>query len=139
MEEIGIVKQVSGAFATIVIQKKSACEQCTAGCKVSDSEAEIEALNHAQASIGQKVRVELKAASYLKGSIIVYGLPALALVGGAIIGKEILSGFFAADPDIISAIAGFSAFIASFGMIRWWSSHIGKSTEHRPVVMEILE
>jgi sigma-E factor negative regulatory protein RseC len=140
MDEIGIVTSIRGVIATVSVERKSACEQCAAGCKMTDSGAEIEAINRAKAIIGQKVRVELKPYSYLKGSIIVYGLPALALVVGAVAGKEFFSGLFGAlDPDIASAIFGFGAFFAAFILIRFWSMRFEKRTDYKPVIDEILE
>lgn len=142
MEEIGIVKSITGPVAIVVVERKSACDQCKAGCKVTDSGAEIEALNLAKAQVGQKVRVVMKPYTYLKGSIIIYGIPAIALIIGAIIGKEFLSSlqpFKSLDPDIISAIGGFSAFILSFLIIKFWSGKFEKKEEYKPVIQEILE
>jgi sigma-E factor negative regulatory protein RseC len=86
------------------------------------------------------VRVELKPYSYLKGSTIVYGLPALALVVGAVAGKELFSGLFRTmDGDIVSAIFGFGAFIIAFILIKLWSMRFEKKTEYKPVIEEILE
>lgn len=142
MEEIGIVKSLAGSFATVSVERKSACDQCKAGCRVTDSGAEIEALNLAKAKIGQKVRVVMKPYTYLKGSIIIYGIPALALIIGAIIGKEFLSSlppFVGFDPDIVSAISGFGAFILSFLIVKLWSGKLEKKIEYKPVIQEILE
>lgn len=140
MEEIGVVKSINGAMATVSVERRSACEQCAAGCKITGSGAEIEAVNRARAEVGQKVRVELKPYAYLKGSIIVYGLPALALIIGAVAGKEVFSGLFPAiDPDTLSAIFGFGAFIISFVLIKFWSVRAEKKTELKPVIEEILE
>jgi len=140
MDEIGIVKSINGVIATVSVERKSACEQCAAGCKITDSGAEIEAVNRAKATIGQRVRVELKPYSYLKGSTIVYGLPALALVVGAVAGKELFSGLFRTmDGDIVSAIFGFGAFIIAFLLIKLWSMRFEKKTEYKPVIEEILE
>jgi sigma-E factor negative regulatory protein RseC len=140
MEEIGIVKSIRGVIATVEVERKSACEQCAGGCKISDSGAEIEAVNRARAAIGQKVRVELRPYSYLKGSIIVYGLPALALVVGAVAGKEVFRTFFRSmDADVGSAVFGFGAFIVAFILIKLWSIRFEKRTEYKPVIEEILE
>ena len=70
MEEIGVVKSIDGFMAIVSVERKSACEQCAAGCKITDSGAEIEAVNRAKATIGQRVRVELRPYSYLKGTVI---------------------------------------------------------------------
>jgi sigma-E factor negative regulatory protein RseC len=140
MNETGIVKSINGTTAVVSVGRKSACEQCAAGCKITDGGAEIEAVNRAKARVGQKVRVEIKPYAYLRGSVIVYGLPALALVIGAVAGKEFFSRFFPSlDPDIVSAIFGFGFFIASFLMVKFWSMRIDKRIEHRPVIEEIIE
>lgn len=140
MNEIGIVKRIDGITAIVSVERKSACEQCAAGCKLIDSEADIEAINRAKAKIGQKVRVEIKPYSYLKGSVIVYGLPALALIIGAVVGKEFFSGFFRTlDPDIVSALFGFGAFTVSFVVVKLWSMRLEKRTEYKPTIEEIIE
>ncbi len=142
MEETGVVKSISGRLAIVIVERKSACDQCKAGCKVTDSGAEIEALNLAKAEIGQKVRVVMKPYTYLKGSIIIYGIPAIFLILGAIIGKEVLPPiryFNKIDPDILSAITGFGAFLISFIIVKMWSNMFEKKIEHKPVIQEILE
>ena len=140
MDEIGIVKSVSGTIATVSVERKSACEQCAAGCKITGSGAEMEAVNRAKAKVGQKVRIELQPFSYLKGSIIVYGFPALALIIGAVVGKDFFSRLFpAVDPDVVSAVCGFGAFIICFVLIKIWSMRAEKKTEYKPVIEEILE
>ena len=95
MEEIGTVKSTQGMFAKVSVPRKSVCEGCTAGTCTPDEQAmEIEAINKAKAKAGQRVRVVVKTYTYLKGSILVYGIPALALIAGAIIGKEVFSSYF---------------------------------------------
>ena len=49
------------------------------------------------------MKVVFKSSNYLKGTMLVYGMPALMLIIGAVLGKEYLSRFFpAADPDFVS-------------------------------------
>ena len=141
MEEIGVVKSIEGALAKVSVPRKSVCEGCTAGtCKPDEQSMEIDAVNKAKAKVGQRVRVVIKPYTYLKGSILIYGIPAIALITGAILGKEIFSHQFKnMDPDIISAISGFSAFILVFLGIKIWSIKAGKKAESKPVIEEILE
>ncbi|MBM4141117.1 MAG: SoxR reducing system RseC family protein, partial [Nitrospira sp.] len=59
---------------------------------------------------------------------------------GAIIGKEVLSLYFKeADPDILSAIFGFGAFVISFIVIKLWRRRLEKKVELKPVIEEIVE
>lgn len=140
MEEIGVVRSIDGVFAKVSVPKKSMCEHCTAGtCHMTDEGAEIEALNAARAQVGQRVRVALKPISYLKGSLMLYGLPAVALIAGAIAGKEYLSRFFrGTDPDGVAALAAFGAFALSFIVIKLWSRRAEKKVQYKPVIEEIL-
>lgn len=139
-EEVGVVKSRNGVFAIVSVPKKSACEGCTMGtCKTGDESMEIEAFNEAGAQEGQQVKVVITAYTYSKGSMIVYGIPAIFLVIGAVIGKEFLSSFFpAVDADMLSAISGFIAFFFSFLGIRIWTGSASKKIESKPVVKEIL-
>lgn len=141
MEEIGVVKSVEGALARVSVPRKSVCEGCTAGtCKPDEQSMEIDAVNKAKAKAGQKVRVVIKAYSYLRGSILVYGIPALALIAGAVLGKEVFSRQFKnIDPDTASAIFGFGLFALSFLGIKIWSMGGGGKTETKAVIEEILE
>ncbi len=141
VEEIGVIRSVEGLVATVSVQKKSACEGCTLNtCKPGEGSMLIEALNPVEARVGQKVRVVMKPYTYLKGSIIVYGIPALALIAGAVIGKEVVGYYYRnLDPDILSAVFGFGASAVSFLAIKLWSSRMNKKTELKPVIEEILE
>lgn len=140
MDEIGTVTRLESGLAVVNVEKKSACGSCKAGCNISETGAEIEAVNRVEAAVGQRVRVEMQPYLYIKGSILIYGVPALALILGAVIGKEYFSGVFKNyDPDIVSAVFGFSAFILSFAVVKLLSSRLEKDTGYKPVVVEIIK
>lgn len=141
MEEVGVIKSIEGIVATVSVPKKSVCEGCSLGiCRPEDQTMEIEALNHVNARVGQKVKIVMKTYTYLKGSKIVYGIPALALIIGAILGKEVFSNYFREmDPDILSAVFGFGAFVIFFLLIKLWSGRVEKKMESKPVIEEIIE
>ncbi|MEW5744800.1 MAG: SoxR reducing system RseC family protein [Nitrospirota bacterium] len=142
MEEIGIVKEISGPKAFVTVQKQSSCESCPGGsvCKaVGGSEAAVEAVNEAGARVGDRVRVTFKPYTYLKGTALIYGIPSLMLIVGAVIGKEYLSGFFPSiDPDLMSAIGGFGLFAITFLLLKLWSVRYEGKKEYMPVIVEIL-
>ena len=141
VEEVGFVKSIDGSLATVAIKKKSSCEGCTLKiCKPDEQHMEIEALNPVHAAVGQKVKVAMKSYSYLRNSAVIYGIPALFLVLGAVAGKEIISTFFMnSDPDIVSAFSGFGAAAISFLCIKLWSVKAGTRKALKPVIEEILE
>ena len=140
VEEIGIVTSVDGLTARVNVPKKSACEGCTAGvCITGEQSMEIVALNKAGAKAGQKVRVNVSSYVYMKSSMIIYGIPALALVLGAVFGKEVMSASFAGtDPDVLSAIFGFAFLGLSFVVIKIWSNRKTNEAGSTPVIEEII-
>jgi sigma-E factor negative regulatory protein RseC len=148
MEETGIVKSIDGVNATVVVQKRKTCE----GCKESQScgiagngedqsqTVEITALNIVGAKVGQTVRVTAKSYTYVKGTLLVYGLPAMALLFGAIAGKYLLAGVFtASNPEMLSAFGGFSVLLVSFIILKFISRRFERKTENTPVIEHIIE
>jgi sigma-E factor negative regulatory protein RseC len=140
MEEIGIVQSIDGVIAKVLVKRKSICDKCTEGkCLLTEGGAIIEAFNQVKAREGQRVKVVFRPYSYLKGSVIIYGIPAIALVVGAIVGKEFLSRFIETiDPDLLSAIGGFGLFLIAFIAVRAITSRMEKKVEYKPIVEEIL-
>jgi sigma-E factor negative regulatory protein RseC len=143
MQETGIVREVVGPKAIVAVQKQSGCESCPGGsvCKsLGAGEGLVEALNEARANVGDSVKISFKPYTYLKGSILVYGLPALMLIIGAVIGKEYLPNIITGiDPDIASAIGGFGLFIFSFIIMKILSNRFEAKKEYMPVITEILK
>lgn len=141
MEETGIVKEIIGSRAIVVVQRQSGCDSCPGGsiCKLAGNEAEIEAINEVKAKVGDCVRVVLRPYTYLKGTIFVYGIPSLMLVIGAIVGKEYLSRFLPyMDPDIVSAISGFGLFGVTLLFLKILSKKYEGKKEYMPVIEEII-
>jgi len=141
IEEIGVVTSIEGSTAHVDVPKKSTCEGCTAGtCITGEKSMEIIAINKAGAEVGQKVRVLVHSYAYMRGTMIVYGIPALALVLGAVFGKEIMAWFFeGADPDTLSAIFGFGFLTLSIIGVKIWSNRKTSKAELTPVIEEILD
>lgn len=140
MEEIGIVISTEGPMAKVLVKKQGICEQCRMGtCILKDDGAEINALNSVNAIEGQQVKVVMRTYSYIKGSLIVYGIPVVALIAGAVLGKEFFApkvpGF---DPDLMSAAVGFGALFVSFVIVKIWSARAEHNVEYKPVIEEIL-
>jgi sigma-E factor negative regulatory protein RseC len=141
IEEIGIVTSIEGSTAHVDVPKKSTCEGCTAGtCTTGEQSMEIIAFNKAGAEVGQKVKVLIHSYAYMKGTMLVYGVPALALVLGAVFGKEIMARFFrGTDPDSLSAIFGFGFLALSIIGARIWTNRKSSKKELTPVIEEILD
>ncbi|MBM4128969.1 MAG: SoxR reducing system RseC family protein, partial [Nitrospira sp.] len=73
-----------------------------------------------------------------KESFIVYGIPALAIIGGALIGRLLSDYFKEIDTDLLSALFGFGAFAIALFAVKLWSKRAEKKVEYKPVIEEIL-
>lgn len=140
MEEIGVVKSIDGPYAKVLVPKRSVCDGCKQGtCNMTDDGAEIEALNTVKATVGQKVKVAMVPYTYVKGSLALYGVPAVALIAGAVAGKEFFSGYFpGSDPELVAAGFAFGAMVISFLIVKVISTALGGKQRERPIIEEIL-
>jgi sigma-E factor negative regulatory protein RseC len=137
IEEVGTVTKVEGIMASVAVRKKSSCDGCTAGgaCKTTAEGAEIEAVNTVHAIEGQTVRISIQPYTYLKGTMLIYGVPVVLLITGAIIGKNIGEEYMpAVNSDLVAAILGFSFLFLSLIGIKIWSTNISTKTEYKPVI-----
>jgi sigma-E factor negative regulatory protein RseC len=142
IEEEGIVVEVTGDIAKVAVLKKSACENCAAAgtCHPDDGDRSLlEAANPLNAVKGQKVKVVLAPQVYLKASIILFGIPMIALVSGAIIAKNLAIRYSGeAHSDLWAFLAGMACLVLSFVFIRLYNKKIEKTQKYKPVIIDIL-
>jgi len=113
MQEEGKVISIDKDIASIQIDLGSACHEC----KACDKSAPIvlEADNSIGAKVGQKVKLETKIISKVKGIIFYLILPPLVLVCG-IIGGSLIANYFNLSTkvgEIIGVIFGLLLFVLS--------------------------
>ena len=143
IEEVGTVVELRGKhLAMVLCQKSSLCDHCaTAGaCHIKDDGRArlVEARNPLGATVGDRVRVAVSTRSFLQSSFLLYIVPLIALVAGAVIGRlvgERLQG--GPDPDLLSAIFGVFFLVGSFLVIRV-GSRVLSPEAFRPQIVAIL-
>jgi len=142
IEEEGIVAEIEGDIARVSLLKKSACESCSASgvCHPGDADKSfMEAANPLGAVKGQRVKVVVAPQVYLKASIILYGIPMVVFVGGAILGKNLAIAYSGeANSDLWAFFAGMACLFVSFLFIRRYNTHVEKTPQYKPVIVEIL-
>ncbi|MHC4321643.1 MAG: SoxR reducing system RseC family protein [Planctomycetota bacterium] len=142
MYEVGIVKSIEGAIAKVMILRQgSPCDHCTQDtCTIPEKGVETEAINAAGAKVGQKVKVVMKSYAYIKGAMLIYVLPVIALIAGAILGKIYLPSIWEGiDTDLLAALGGFLAFFASLILVKIISGRMEKKSEYKSVIESIVE
>jgi sigma-E factor negative regulatory protein RseC len=142
MEEIGIVKSIDGPVAKVVLSRRnSCCDSCEkVSCDIPEEGIETEAINQAGARVGQRVKVVMRPYTFIKGALILYVFPILALFIGAFLGKVHLSRIFEkTDSELLAAIGAIIAFLASLLIVKLLSGRMSKKTEYRSVIESIVE
>ena len=143
IEEVGTVVELKGKHTAVVMcQKSSLCENCaTSGaCTMGDDDRTrlIDVQNSLGATVGEQVRIATTTKSFLQSSFLIYIVPLIALVIGAIVGKlvgeNLVTGL---DPNLLSAVFGVFFMIGSFVILRVGSSAL-EPESYMPKIIEIL-
>jgi sigma-E factor negative regulatory protein RseC len=120
--------------------RSSACESCSSrhACHAGDSgkAMEVEAINTADARIGDRVVLNIKTASLLKATFLLYVFPILAMIAGAVLGQT-LAVRRDLDPSGLSALCGFLFFGLAFIVIRITGRRLSQNDSYRPEIIKV--
>jgi len=98
----------------------------------------VEAHNLIGAGIGDRVRLNVSTKTFLQSSFIVYIVPLIALLVGAIIGNLIGEQLHAGpDPNLLAAILGSAFMVGSFLVIKVGSRALPKE-HYMPKIVSLV-
>jgi len=138
--EDGVVTEILGNnYANVKIPKKTSCGSCNhkGFCNpFGKDHMVIAADNKLKAIIGQKVRIEVRAADEGKAITILYVIPFIAMFIGALIGNALnLFG----NQDASAAFFSFLFLVITFLCIRYYSrTKYEKNISYKPTIVKIL-
>lgn len=138
-KELGEVVSLQGRTAHVKIKRSSQCASCACAGLCSPFGKEwmtVAADNTLGAAAGQKVRITYRVEGEVKASFILYIIPVMALLLGAVIGNSI-------DPfnntDLSAVLTGLSFVAMSFLLIRKYAAwKYGRKRSYRPSISEVL-
>lgn len=140
MEEEGIVVETLGTAAKVRIDKKSACEGCSASFICHPKEHDyVDAVNLIGAVAGQKVKILVRPEVYVKASILLYGLPVLVFLTVAVAGKILALQLLGESYSDLAAFCAACLFTAiTFMMIIRYHRKNRREHAYNPEIVEIL-
>ncbi|HEY5672470.1 MAG TPA: SoxR reducing system RseC family protein [Malonomonas sp.] len=124
IEEYGTIVELKGQqIAVVLCAKHSACEHCpsSGACQIGDDSETmlVEAFNQIGAKISDRVKVVTSTKHFLQSSFILYIVPIIGLLIGALIGQAIAEMTEVnLDPSLLSAILGVAFLAGTFLCIR---------------------
>ncbi len=139
--EQGIVIKTDSSAAWVKTIKTGSCEGCSArgSCHSlgNSDQMEVKAINEAGAKVGDRIVLFFETSSLLKATFLLYVFPILLLIIGAAIGQE-MAPHIDFNPSGLSALTGFSFFIAAVLIIKTRANKMAQKKEYRPKIVKIL-
>lgn len=140
LRERGIVEKISKQKAVVRIERTSACAACESrsSCQVQDNkEVLVEVNNELGAGAGDVVEISMPSGSVIKASLVVYFLPVLGLLLGALSG-----GAFAAslhtDSTTASLAGGGAGLVLSIIVLRRLDRCVRSRPDYSPRMTGII-
>ena len=140
--EEGVVIRTHGRTAWVKTVRSEACEACASrgSCTAmgGGNEMEVEVTNPVGAGIGDRVLLHFDTSSLLKATFMLYVLPILAMLVGAVFGSEaaVVLGW---NASAASATCGFFAFFAVVFFVRRRANRMARQTSYQPAISRILQ
>ena len=122
--EYGTIVELKGRQVAVVLcQKQSACKHCpsSGACQVGDDGKSmlVESFNQIGAQVGQKVKVVTSTKHFLQSSFVLYILPVIGLLIGAVSGQLIAEhAEVGVEPQLLGALIGVAFMAGTFLSIR---------------------
>jgi sigma-E factor negative regulatory protein RseC len=138
--EEGIIEKASQDKAVIRIQRSSACTHCKSrgACQFSEGKAMlIEVPNDLQAKINDHVEISVPEGALLKLSLLVYFVPILALIAGAL-GGSVLAQSFNLKPTLTPILCGGFFMGIAFCVLKWVDRGAQVRRNYQPRMTKIL-
>lgn len=126
--------------AWVKTTRSSACESCSSrhACQADGGgkEMEVEAINTADARVGDRIVLSLETASLLKATFLLYVFPILAMIAGALLG-QMIAVMRGSDPSGLSALFGFLFFGLAFIIIRIMGRRLSTNASYKPEIIKV--
>lgn len=136
--EKGIVTKINAGKAWVTTMRTGACEACSArgACHTlgGGKEMEVEALNDAGADVGDHVVIGFETRSLFKISFLLYVVPIISLIIGAVIGDYVAPAY-GIDPSLLAALFGFGLLGITFAIIRYFSRGMSENRLYQPKII----
>jgi sigma-E factor negative regulatory protein RseC len=140
--EQGIVIRTDTETAWVKTQKTKACEGCSSkgACSVmgGGEEMEVEAINAAGGKVGDRVVLSFETASLLKATFLVYIIPVICLLIGALIGQK-LALILTLNESMSAAIGSLLFGSLAILFVKIKGNRMAQQEEYRPKVIRILK
>ena len=133
----GIVLETDGGVARIKASRHNDCESC--GSCPGNNAIVLVARNPVGAQRGQRVVFEIQQISMLKSAVVVYAVPVLGTIAGAVVGWYFGTEMMGInDPFWLQMGGGTIACVLSLLYVRYYDRKARTRADMQPVITRIL-
>lgn len=146
IEEHARVVAVQGDTALLQTQRQSSCGSCEvkSGCGTSvlagivgQKITQLKVRNTLNARPGDEVVLGMEEHALVTGSLLVYGVPLLMLLLGALMG-EAMASQLGMNADLLPVVGGATGFVLAFLLVRGVLRRTAVGLQMNPVMLRIL-
>ena len=145
IEEHARVVAVQGDTALLQTQRQSSCGSCEvkSGCGTSvlagivgQKMTQLKVQNTLNARPGDEVVLGMEEHALVTGSLLVYGVPLIMLLLGALMG-EVMASQWGMNAELLSVVAGATGFVLAFLLVRGVLRRTAVGLQMNPVMLRI--
>lgn len=140
-KEEGIVLRTGLGTAWVKTTKSDACDSCNAkdACNMlsGGKDSEIEAINKIGAKADDRVVIGFESSSLLKASFLLYILPVVFMITGALMGQK-FSLKYGLSETLFSAGAAFLSFAVAFLIVRLLGNKMAQKDAYKAKIIKII-
>ena len=129
-------------WAIVVTERDDACSSCESAqfchALADCSRIETRVLNRANAGVGDRVIISLSSMSVFKSALILYILPTVCLVSGAVGGAGLNEQLGIGETGA-AILFGFAGLILGFTIAGFISKHLSAGNKLIPVITRIIK
>lgn len=140
IEESGYVVRSDEQYAWVLTQRRSGCASCSSkgscgtgalsgvfGAKAH----EVKVRNTIGARAGEEVVIGIREELLVRGSIVVYLMPLLTLIGGSVLGQSLAPQLDLASADAAGIVGGLLGLALGFFLLHWRNRRWGDNAAYQ--------
>lgn len=140
MEQIGLVKNISGNRAEVEIRRISGCGGSCKTCSGCDTPTNLLMLkNDINAEVGDFVKIKGEMKSLLQKLLIVYMIPFIGLMIGLLIGMSLFKSLGISNYELKGFLLGLVTMGISYLVVKKIDDKIAGEYEKDIIMIEIIE
>ncbi|MCW8955415.1 MAG: SoxR reducing system RseC family protein [Gammaproteobacteria bacterium] len=140
IEETATVVAVEGPNVLLQTQRQSTCQSCSVktGCGTSvvsqvvgQRSSQLTVENTLELKVGDEVVIGLLENSLVKGSLLIYALPVLLMLGSGLLGDALAQSYHY-NRDLLGSGFALSGFVLSLPLVRWLINRTALKQQMQP-------